>query len=42
MIDKSSFTGNDSLVEAAASLITPLVREIYAVLVSAGVLHVEN
>jgi hypothetical protein len=42
MTDKSSFAGSDVLVDLGTRLITPVVRELYAVLVQVGVIVVEE
>ena len=42
MSDKSSFAGTDVLVDLGARLLTPVVREFYAVLVQAGIIVVHD
>jgi hypothetical protein len=42
MTDVIRLTGPDILLDAGARLLTPAVREIYAVLVNAGIVIVED
>ena len=42
MTDKPSFSGTDTLVDLGTRLLTPVVREIYAVLVQVGVVVVDD